>query len=103
MPLVLISVNRLEENDLDILIELIKYLVVAALIGIQVAMTARAILSWFIMDGGKIVDFLYAITEPFVYPVRLLFQKMNWLQGTPIDFSFMATYLIISVITIFLS
>ena len=87
---------------MDILIELIRCFAVAALIGIQTAMLARAVLSWFMLDGNKFVDFLYAITEPFIYPVRRLFQKMNWLQGTPIDFSFMVTYMIISILTIFL-
>lgn len=87
---------------MDILIELIRCFAVAALIGIQMAMLARAILSWFMLDGNKFVDFLYAITEPFIYPVRRLFQKMNWLQGTPIDFSFMVTYMLISILTIFL-
>lgn len=87
---------------MDILIELIRCFAVAALIGIQMAMLARAVLSWFMLDGNKFVDFLYAITEPFIYPVRRLFQKMNWLQGTPIDFSFMVTYMLISILTIFL-
>ena len=87
---------------MDILIELIRCFAVAALIGIQTAMLARAILSWFMLDGNKFVDFLYAITEPFIYPVRRLFQKMNWLQGTPMDFSFMVTYMLISILTIFL-
>ena len=87
---------------MDILIELLKHVVIIFLMAIQTAMTLRAILSWFIMGGNKLTDFLYAITEPFVYPVRALFQKMNWLQGTPIDFSFLITYLLISFITIFL-
>ena len=69
---------------------------------IQTAMLIRAVLSWFMLDSNRFVDFLHAVTEPFVYPIRRLLQKMNWLQGTPIDFSFMLTYLIISVLTIFL-
>lgn len=85
-----------------ILIELIRCFAVGALMLIQTAMLIRAILSWFMLDGNRFVDFLHAVTEPFVYPIRRLLQKMNWLQGTPIDFSFMLTYLIISVLTIFL-
>lgn len=87
---------------MDILIELLKHVVLIFLMALQTAMTLRAILSWFMMGGNKFMDFLYAITEPFVYPVRALFQRMNWLQGTPIDFSFMITYLLISLISIFL-
>ena len=67
-------------------------------------MFLRAILSWFIMDGGgKLVDFLYAITEPFIAPVRAFLEKMNWLQGTPIDFSFMITFMIISIVSLLLT
>ena len=88
---------------MDILIELLKHVVLIFLMALQTAMTLRAILSWFMMGGNKFMDFLYAITEPFVYPVRALFQRMNWLQGTPIDFSFMITYLLISLISLFLS
>ena len=84
------------------MLEIIKSVVVLFLLVIQSAMMVRAILSWFIMDGGKFMNFLYAITEPFIHPVRLLLQKLNILQNTPIDFSFLITYLIISLITIFL-
>lgn len=87
---------------MDILIELLKHIVIIFLMALQTAMTLRAILSWFMMGGNKFMDFLYAVTEPFVYPVRALFQRMNWLQGTPIDFSFMITYLLISLISLFL-
>ncbi len=88
---------------MDILVILIKNLVVAFLTFLELAMLVRAVLSWFIMDGGKFVDFLYAVTEPFVYPVRRLLEKMNWLQGTPIDFSFMITFFIISLLSMLLA
>lgn len=88
---------------MDILVILIKNLVMVFLTVLEVAMLVRAVLSWFIMDGGKFVDFLYAITEPFVYPVRRLLEKMNWLQGTPIDFSFMITFFIISLLSMILA
>ncbi|MBO5845081.1 MAG: YggT family protein [Clostridia bacterium] len=85
-----------------ILIELIRCFAVGTLVCIQTAMLLRAILSWFMLDGNRFINFLHSITEPFIYPVRRLMQKMNWLQGSPIDFSFMLTYLIISMLTIFL-
>ena len=85
-----------------VLIEVIKSFVFIFLSVIQLAMLLRAILSWFVMGGGKFTNFLYAVTEPFIAPVRALFEKMNWLQNSPIDFSFMVTYLLISFLTIFL-
>ena len=54
------------------------------------------------MAGGKISDFLYSVTEPFIYPVRMLFEKMNWFSGLPIDISFLVTYMLITVVLIFL-
>ena len=85
-----------------VLIEVIKSFVLIFLSVIQFAMLLRAILSWFVKGGGKFTNFLYAVTEPFIAPVRALFEKMNWLQNSPIDFSFMVTYLLISFLTIFL-
>ena len=75
-----------------------KRFLVVFLTVIQLAMLVRAILSWFPMDGNRFTDFLFAITEPFIYPVRMLFDKLNWFTGLPIDVSFLATYLIISVL-----
>ena len=81
---------------------LIKNVVIIFLTAVQFAMLARAILSWFPLDGSKITDFLYGVTEPFVYPVRLLFQKMNWFAGLPIDVSFLVSYFIITIVLIIL-
>ncbi len=88
---------------MDIFIALIKSIAFVFLSAIQTAMFIRAILSWFIIDGGKLMGFLYAITEPFIAPVRALLAKMNWLQGTPIDFSFMISFLLLSIISVFLT
>lgn len=81
---------------------LIKNIVIAFLTVIQFAMLARAILSWFPLDSNKLTDFLYAITEPFIYPVRMLFEKMGWFSGLPIDVSFFVSYLIITVVLVIL-
>jgi len=78
---------------------LIKNTVIVLLMAVQFAMLARAILSWFPMDSNKFTDFLYTVTEPFIYPVRMLFEKMNWFSGLPIDMSFLVSYILLSVIT----
>lgn len=83
-------------------VDLIKNIVIVFLTAVQFAMLARAILSWFPLDGNKITDFLYGITEPFIYPVRLLFQKMNWFTGLPIDISFLVSYFIITIVLVIL-
>ncbi|MBE6666904.1 MAG: YggT family protein [Ruminococcaceae bacterium] len=69
---------------------------------LQLAMLLRAILSWFPMDSNKFLEFLYGVTEPFVYPFRALFNKLNWFQNIPIDISFTVAYLAIFLLGIFL-
>ena len=80
----------------------IQKILVPLLMAVQLAMLARAILSWFPVEN-RIVDFLYTVTEPFIYPVRILFERMNWFQNLPIDISFMVSYLLISLIVALIS
>ena len=80
----------------------VKNIVVVFLTVIQLVMLVRAIMSWFPMDGNRFTDFLFAITEPFIYPVRMLFDKLNWFTGLPIDISFLVTYIIISILLMIL-
>ena len=77
--------------------------VTIALSVLQLAMLARAILSWFPSAPGKLENFLYAITEPLIMPIRKLFERLNWFQGLPIDMSFFATYLILTVLLLVLA
>ncbi len=83
-------------------LQIIANVVVLLLTVVQFAMLLRAILSWFPIDSNRFIDFLYAITEPFIYPVRALFQKMNWFQNIPIDLSFMVSYLLITLVIMLL-
>ena len=85
-----------------IFVEILRGTVSLILVSLQLAMTLRAILSWFPIEPNKLTIFLNVITEPIVYPVRKLFEKMNWFQNIPLDMSFMATYLIISILLLFL-
>mgnify|MGYP003441660161 CR=1 FL=1 len=78
---------------------LLKNLVLVILMAIQSAMTVRAILSWIPMESNKITDFLFSLTEPFIYPIRRLFHRLNWFQGMPIDLSFLFAYILLSVLS----
>ena len=81
-------------------------LVTFTLIFIEVltlAMTVRAILSWFYDGDGVFVRFLYVFTEPAIMPLRKLFYRMNWFQGLPIDVSYGATYIVLMIVQILLS
>ncbi len=71
---------------------------------LQLAMMIRAILSWIpTFNESKFADFLYMITEPIIIPIRELFRKLNWFQGIPIDISFLATYILLSIISTLLA
>lgn len=69
---------------------------------IQLAMTVRAVLSWIPMDPNKFTDFLFSITEPFIYPFRALFFRLNWFQEMPIDMAFVFAYGTLLILSLFL-
>ena len=77
--------------------------VVIILSVLQLAMLIRAIMSWFPTESNKFENFLYSITEPIIFPIRRLFEKMNWFQGLPIDVSFFVTFLLLSVVLLLLA
>lgn len=83
-------------------LQIIAQVVVLLLSALQLAMLLRAILSWFPMDSNKFVDFLYGVTEPFIYPFRAVFQRLNWFQEMPIDMAFMAANLVIILLLLIL-
>ena len=60
---------------------------------------ARVLIGFFSdEEESKAYFFCYAITEPVVSPVRSLLARIPILEESPIDFSFMATCLIISLV-----
>ena len=76
----------------------------AILMALQIAMFIRAILSWFMDEGGnKFSAFLYAITEPVIIPVRALCDRMGWFQDMPLDIPFFITYMLLAMISAGLS
>ena len=83
------------------------YLVTATLSfllsALQFLMLARAILSWFpVSEDTVIVNFLYAVTEPVIMPVRALLERLGWFEGLPIDMSFFFTFMLLSILQMFL-
>ncbi|MBQ4135958.1 MAG: YggT family protein [Clostridia bacterium] len=89
--------------QLSVVLDVFKGTVCVILSAIQLAMTARAILSWFPIEPNKFTTFLNVITEPVVYPIRKLFEKMNWFQNIPLDMSFMTAFIIISILLLLLA
>ena len=67
---------------------------------LEVCMLLRALLSWFpIRDDNPILLFVCMVTEPIVAPVRALFERFGWFQDSPLDVSFLAAYLLLSIVT----
>lgn len=89
--------------DFSIFLAVFRGTVCVLLSAIQLAMTARAILSWFPIEPNKFITFLNIATEPVVYPIRKLFEKMNWFQNIPLDMSFMTSFVIISILLLILA
>ena len=87
---------------MDILLEVLRGTAYLLIYVLHTAMFVRAILSWFPIGQGKFAEFLYAVTEPVIYPVRVLFEKLNIGVGLPIDIPFFVTFLLLSVISMFL-
>lgn len=66
---------------------------------LMVLLFFRMLVSWLPVDeDNRLVQMLYVLTEPALIPMRSLFARMGWFQNTPIDMSFMATVLILSVL-----
>ncbi len=59
---------------------------------------ARVLLGFFADEESKAFSFCYAITEPVVSPMRGLLSHVPVLADSPIDFSFMATCLLITIV-----
>ncbi|MBQ2726307.1 MAG: YggT family protein [Clostridia bacterium] len=75
-------------------------IIIAAL---QFLMLARAIISWLPIDeDNPIVTFLYAVTEPVIMPVRAVLDRLGLFEGMPIDMSFFITFILLSVLEMFL-
>ncbi len=71
---------------------------------ITYAMLARAVMSWFFMEGeNRFVNFLYVVTEPVVLPVRALFRALHWFEGMPFDMASFVTILLLTFLRVFLS
>lgn len=66
-------------------------------------MMFRAIMSWLPIDeDSNIANFLYAMTEPVIYPVRMLLERIKVTSDLPIDISFIVSFLLLSIIQMLL-
>ncbi|MGE4549405.1 MAG: YggT family protein [Intestinibacillus sp.] len=60
---------------------------------------ARAVFSWFPqMQGSKLAEFLYVVTEPLILPFRNLLNRFDAIRMMPIDISFLCAFLALEII-----
>lgn len=84
---------------MEIALYVLKNVTTVALLVLLGAMFVRAVLSWFPSNGEGVLDnFVFALTEPFIVPVRALLERIEWVRNAPIDVSFFITFLIISLL-----
>ena len=84
-------------------IYVITHLVSIFLTILQFLMMLRAIMSWLPMDeDSKFANFIYMVTEPVIVPVRMLLDRLEWTHELPIDISFLAAFMLLSIIQMLL-
>lgn len=67
---------------------------------VSFAMVIRMLLPiFFDAEGNKLYIIACVISEPFIAPVRYVMVKLNIGQGSPFDWSFFVTYIILWVLS----
>ena len=84
---------------MDLFLFVLKYTVTTIIDVLLIAMFIRAITSWFDSTReSKLSMFLLMFTEPVIFPMRALCDRMNWFEGVPIDVPFLLTVLVLSIL-----
>ncbi len=76
-------------------VKFIYYMVVA----LQLFMFVRAILSWIMPEeDNALIRFVNSVTEPVIYPVRTLLDRIEAVRNMPFDISFMVTFILLVIL-----
>ncbi len=59
----------------------------------------RALLSWLPLGQNRLTNFLDAVTEPVVKPIRSLLSKSSFLNNMSVDFSPFFAFLLLSFLS----
>lgn len=87
---------------MESLVEFVGVVIRLSLDLIGYAILIRCVLGFLSMDDSKVAEVCYMLTEPLVSPVRALLNRVSFLSGSGIDFSFMATYLLLRILQLLL-
>lgn len=92
-----------KEQKVEIILYILAKCIRIVLDVIYLAMMVRALLPLFAdVESSPFYMLTVAITEPIVAPIRIIISKLGIAQSTPIDMGFMATYLLLFVLNLFL-
>ena len=72
---------------------------------VQLCMMIHAIMSWFVQPGGRtgpVMSFIHTVVELVTAPMRRFLARFDWARRSPLDFSFLFTFILLSVISSFL-
>lgn len=87
---------------MESVVEIIQLAVILFMDVIGLAMLIRAVMSLFGSEESKLLEICYAVSEPVVAPVRNVMNRIPGIMEFGIDFSFMATYLILYIVRLLL-
>jgi len=66
-------------------------------------MLGRILLAWIMPDSeGRLVDFVFLITDIIVVPIKALFDKLKLFQNSFMDMSFIAAVVLLMVVQLML-
>ena len=81
-----------------VLLYLMRAIVGYALYLLEIMMLVRAVMSFVAPTAsGRVVEFIYNVTEFFIAPVRAFLERFEFVRRFPLDISFFVTSLIIVI------
>ncbi len=84
---------------MGLFVALLRGTVQALLSVVQLCFLVRALLSWFpIREDNPFLTLTAMVTEPFIMPVRALFDRFGWFRNVPIDVPFFVSFLLVNAI-----
>lgn len=83
---------------MNILLQFVRNTVTAIFEILDLAMLLRALLSWIAGPESLVMDFLFAITEPLITPVRMVCDRFGWFESIPIDMPFIISIFLLALV-----
>ena len=87
-----------------LLVQFLFIIVQFLLLAVNGAFMIRVVLSWIMPDGDNVfIRVTCFMTEIFIVPYRVLFDKKGWFQGTILDVPFFAGYISVGFVFLIVS